>query len=350
MKITPSSPSILSKMDSYFVENFGSQLSKMHSLISNANRIVLISHQKPDGDTSGSAMAMAYALESFGKKVTLYDEDPLADEFHFIPKASEYIHTFDINTFDLAIAFDGGTYKMFGLTDSNPELFDKTFPLINIDHHLSNEMYGSVNIVNDTVASTTIMVSKIFRALNWNITPEIATCLMLGLYTDTGSLQHSNATPETFREASFLLRKGADLGSIAKYVFQTKKVETLKLWGRILSRLSKNHEGIPSAFVRDKDFEETGTTQDDLTGVVDYLNSVPDSPYSILLTERKDGKVKGSLRTLHEDIDLTQVAGKMGGGGHRKASGFTVKGNLHVTNQWYIDQADKTYPRNFEAA
>ena len=332
--------------DKKFIDQQKHELQKLHEMISQAKRIVLISHQKPDGDTSGSAMAMAYMLESFGKTVTLFDVDKLADEFHFIPKSSEYIHEFHRERYDLAIAFDGGTYKMFGLHETHPELFNKKFPLINIDHHISNEIYGTVNIVLDTVASTTIVVSKIFRALQWDITPDIATCLLMGLYTDTGSLQHSNSTAETFREAAFLLRKRGDLRSIAKYIFQTKTLNTLKLWGRILSRISINEKGIPSSYVRQKDFQNTQTTMDHLTGVVDYLNSVPHSPYSLLLTEREDGKIKGSMRTLNDDIDLTKIAGIMGGGGHKKASGFTVDGTLHTSFDWRIENKEG-YPENF---
>lgn len=335
----------LHQRDIQFFNQFAHELHHFYEMVKKAQNILLISHQKPDGDTSGSAMAMAYMLEGFGKNVTLFDEDPLAEEFQFIPKASEYVHQFEINQYDLAIAFDGGTYKMFGLHEKYPQLFNKEFPLVNIDHHISNEMYGSVNFVIDTVAATTIMVSKIFRALHWSITPEIATCLLMGLYTDTGSLQHSNATPETFREAAFLLKKGGDLRSISKYIFQTKSISKLKLWGRVLSRISRDGRKVVSSFVKQNDFHYTNTTIDDLTGVVDYLNSVPNS-YSLLLTEREGGKVKGSLRTLHEDIDLTQIAGTMGGGGHRKASGFTVKGTLHTGFDWRIENQEGK-PENF---
>lgn len=336
-----------SVLDTDFVQSFESELYDFHEAITNAKNILLISHQKPDGDTSGSAMAMAYMLEGFGKKVTLFDSDPLAEEFQFIPKASEYVHEFDLKDFDLAIAFDGGTYKMFGLHELYPELFNKSFPLINIDHHVSNEYYGSINFVIDTVASTTIMVSKIFRALGWSVNSEVATCLLMGLYTDTGSLQHSNATSETFTEASFLLKQGADLRSISKYIFQTKSIEKLKLWGRVLSRVSRDGRRVVSSFVRQDDFLHTQTTLDDLSGVVDYLNSIPNM-YSLLLTEREDGKVKGSMRTLHDTVDLTEIAGLMGGGGHKKASGFTVKGDLETGFQWRIANTEGK-PENFDA-
>lgn len=340
------STTALEEGDIKFFQKYQQELFEVYEAIKSAKKILLISHQKPDGDTSGSAIAMAEMLEGFGKDVVLFDDDVLAEEFQFLIKAQEYVQSFDINDFDLAIAFDGGTYKMFGLHESHPELFNGKFPLINIDHHVSNEMYGKWNFVEVKDAATTVVVAKIFRALQWRITPQISTPLMMGLYTDTGSLMHSNATAATHREAGFLLRKGADLRRIVKNVFRTKSVQKLKLWGKILSRAEKNDERVVSSYVNLEDFERTKSSPDDLTGVVDYLNAVPDSQYSILFTQPKPGKVKGSLRTLHQDLDLTQYAGKMGGGGHKQACGFTVEGELFMQREWKI-KGNKEYPENF---
>ena len=348
---------LLQQSDIEFSHTFKKELQEMYSLVKKSQNIVLISHQRPDGDTSGSAMALAHVLERFGKNVTLFDTDPLPTEFQFTQKALDYTSVFEPSEYDLAICVDGGTYKMFGLHEEYPELFNqktdtpkitKKIPLINIDHHVSNEMYGDVNFVIGTVASTTIMVSKILRALQWEICPEMATCLQMGLYTDTGSLLHSNATSETFAESSFLLKKGSDLKAISKNIFQTKSIEKLKLWGRILSRISQNKEGVASSFVTHFDFQQTKAGLDDLTGVVDYLNAVPESLYSILLTERKDGKVKGSMRTLRNDIDLTKISKTFDGGGHKKASGFAIKGKLKTDCEWRIENSEG-YPENFRA-
>ncbi len=336
---------VLKDLDIKFQAQFKDELRKMYTLIKNANNIVLISHQRPDGDTSGSAMALAHILEKFKKTVTLFCKDSLPLEFQFTKKALEYTSDFDLDKYDLAICVDGGTYKMFGLHEEYPELFKQKIPLINIDHHVSNEMYGDVNIVLGDVASTTIMVSKILRALQWEISEEMATCLQMGLYTDTGSLLHSNATAETFAESGFLLRKGANLKAISRNIFQTKSLEKLKLWGRILSRISQNKDGVASSFVRHFDFQQTKSSLDDLTGVVDYLNAVPESLYSLLLTEREDGKIKGSMRTLRDDVDLTKISKVFDGGGHKKASGFAVKGELKMESQWRIKNSEG-YPEN----
>jgi phosphoesterase RecJ-like protein len=337
----------LQEIDAQFFTKYQHELFMLYEKIKSAQKILLISHQKPDGDTSGSAIAMAEMLDTFGKKYSLFDADPLAEEFQFLEKSSEYIHDFDLADYDLAIAFDGGSYKMFGLHEKYPELFDGRFPLVNIDHHVSNEMYGMINFVEEKDAATTIVVSKIFRTLQWNISPKIATPLLMGLYTDTGSLMHSNATAHTHREASFLLGRGADLHRIVKHIFNTKTLQRLRLWGLVLSRAQKDSEGVTSSYITLEDFARTKSTPDDLTGVIDYLNAVPDSKYSILFTQPKPGKVKGSLRTLNQKLDLTQYAGKMGGGGHKQACGFTVEGDLSFERKWKIDTKGK-FPENFE--
>lgn len=337
----------LHNTDKRFFQKYKKELFEIYEAIKSAKKILLISHQKPDGDTSGSAIAMAEMLEGFGKNYQLFDTDQLAEEFQFLEKASEYRSSFQKEEYDLAIAFDGGTYKMFGLHKAYPEFFNKEFPLINIDHHVSNEMYGTWNFVETKDASSTIVVSKIFRALQWKISPKIATPLLMGLYTDTGSLMHSNATPHTHREAAYLLRQGADLQIIIKNIFHTKTFQRLKLWGQVLSRAEKDSQGVTSSYVLLSDFEKTKSSADDLVGVVDYLNAVPDSEYSILFTEPKKGLVKGSLRTLDQTLDLTQYAGQLGGGGHKQACGFTVDGKLLFERKWKIDTQGK-FPENFE--
>ncbi len=335
--------------DQKFYEQFSREIFSAYQSLYTARRILLVSHQKPDGDTAGSAMAMAEMLQSAGKKVTLFCKDPLAEEFHFLPKASEYVHSFEISDYDMAMVFDAGSYKMIGIHEEKPTFFSGGIPLWNIDHHVSNEKYGTWNTVCHDCASTTIVVAKILRILKWKIPPKVATPLLLGLYTDTGSLMHSNAVADPHYEASRLLSAGADLRSIVQYIFRTKSIEKLKLWGRILSRVSLGDDLVATSFIRDRDFEETGGSVDDLTGVVDYLNAVQGSKLSLLLTE-KSGKVKGSLRTLADEIDVNAMASTFGGGGHTKAAGFTVPGKLHLETQWKISSLKPGIPENFETA
>ena len=183
--------------------------------------------------------------------------------------------------------------------------------------------------------STTMVIYQMLTNLNMPIDRNSATALLTGIYTDTGSFVHSNTNSEALRMAARLLAKGANLRGISKDIFNTTKISTMRLWGRVLKNTYQTPTGVTMSVVTQKDFEDCGATYDEMTGVVDYVNSVPNSAYSVILTE-KQGAVKGSLRTLNEDVDVSAIASNYGGGGHTKAAGFTVKGKLEKEVRWIV--------------
>ncbi len=310
--------------------------------IERAERIVLISHKNPDGDTTGAALAFYELLTLMGKSPVFYCIDPLPESFMFLPNSDMLVREFDENEFDLAIMFDVAAEHLSGIDKLKPDLFYGKYPLINIDHHPSNEGFGRWNLIDTESASVTLLLTHFFNFLGWRITPKMATCLLTGIYTDTGSLKHSNTNAEVHRVASQLLRSGARLKEIVKYIFKNTKVETLRLWGRVMKRISQTPDLITVSYVNDDDFRETETTPSDLTGAIDYLNAVPDAKFSLLLTEM-NGKVKGSLRTMREDVDLTEIAGRVGGGGHKKASGFSMQGKVKMETRFTIESEGERF-------
>ncbi len=313
---------------------------KIGDMILKAKRIAIISHRSPDGDTSGSGMALREMLSGYEKYIENVCVDPMPISFMYMPGIQSYKTDFSPKDFDLIITVDAAAKHQTGMNETKPELFSGSIPLVNIDHHISNEMFGTVNLVEATACSTTAVLWKFFEVLSWKVTPDAATCLLNGLMTDTGSLQHSNSTPESFRIAAKMLAAGADLASIRKNVFQTTPVSTLKLWGEILNRVDIDDEGVVVATVRQSDFEKTGADPKDISGAIDYLNMVPEAKYSLLLTERL-GKVKGSLRTQRDEVNVSDIAGNFGGGGHVKAAGFTVPGRLQVERRFKIIPEEK---------
>jgi len=308
------------------------------AMIDSAQKIVLISHRNPDGDTSGSGLAMRLILEERGKQVTNVCVDPLPTSFRYMPNAALFEQEFSPVDFDLIITVDAAVKQQTGLHEILPELFDGSVSLINIDHHISNTLFGTVNLVEADACSTTAVLWKMLDVLGWHVSSKAATCLLNGLMTDTGSLQHSNATPESFRIAARMLAAGANLQKIRKNVFQTTPLSTLRLWGRILNRMTMNDQGVVVSTVQEEDFAVTGADPKDTAGVIDYLNMVPRAKYSLLLTERK-GVVKGSFRTQRDDVNVSDIAGNFGGGGHVKAAGFTKSGRLEVDPRFRIVSA-----------
>ena len=307
-------------------------------ILSNAQKILLIGHRNPDGDAMGSILGLHEVLEQRGKicQPVIVDEE-LPENLKFLPHSESVRNTFNLLEYDAVVICDSAAKHMTGYLETCPELFDDStgIPVINIDHHASNEEFGTVNLVRTDAASTTVLITRVLTQLNWKINAKAATCFLTGIYTDTGSFMHSNTNPFTLKLASKLLSKGANLRQIRKEIFKTTKISTLRLWGRVLQNMYKNDEGIVISVVTEEDFEETESHHSELSGVIDYVNSVPNSDFSIILTER-DGKVKGSLRTLKDDVDLNEVASQFGGGGHKKAAGFTLPGRLEREVVWKV--------------
>lgn len=314
-----------------FIEQF-------ENIINNSNKILLISHKSPDGDTLGATTAFYDVLTRRGKKADLACVDSVPENLKFLPYSDKFQDSFDLDKYDLICIFDVAATHLLGFLEKYPNILDKNrgVPIINIDHHKSNDNYGTINLVKPESASTTVLLTQVLEKLNWKISSTAATSLLTGIYTDTGSFMHSNTDPLTLKVSSRLLSLGANLRKISKHIFNTTKISTLRLWGRVLRNIYKTEDNITVSVVQENDFKETGTDYTELTGVVDYINSVPDSSFSLLLTEQKKGLVKGSLRTLNDDVDLSEKAQIFGGGGHKKAAGFTLQGKLQKEVKWTV--------------
>jgi phosphoesterase RecJ-like protein len=314
------------------------QLKQIGEAIGRADTALLISHKSPDGDTLGSALGVAHSLKLMGKTPTVACVDAPAPVFAFMPDIEKVQLGVEHLNYDLVFILDCGATHLTGLNEIYPELFDKSREVVNIDHHPTNDYFGKYNLVVDDAPSATMVAYQMLLDLNMPVDRQVATCLLTGIYTDTGSFMHSNTTAESLRMAARLVGKGANLRSLSKDIFNTTQISTMHLWGRVLKNIQKNGDGITMSVITQKDFEECGAAYDEMSGVVDYVNSVPGSLYSVILTERK-GMVKGSLRTLSEDVDVSAIASNFGGGGHTKAAGFSVKGRLEKEIRWKVVDA-----------
>lgn len=311
------------------------ELQKIDALVKRSQRILIISHRNPDGDTIGAGLGLYHALSLMGKSPEVLCIDPPADVFAFMPGIEQYQVGEPTLNYDAYFIVDAGATHLTGFHESHPELFDKSLEVVNIDHHQSNDFYGKYNLVMPDVASATAVVFEMLEQLNYPVDRHAATCLLTGVYTDTGSFMHSNTSAEILRIAAKLLSKGANLRSISKDIFNTTKISTMRLWGRVLRNVTQTEDKVTMSVLRKKDFEDTGADYSEITGVVDYINSVPGSQYSVILTER-DGKVKGSLRTLKEEVNVADIASSFGGGGHTKAAGFAIEGRLEKEVKWKV--------------
>lgn len=320
-------------------------------LLRGAGAIRCVCHRSPDGDAIGSLLGLGLLLENAlpGMPVFFHCVDPVPDVFTFLPSAARITHVPDPEALDpsrdVFVFLDCAESKLTEMHVSHPSVFDGTFQSVMLDHHPSNPKFGTINFLEPDSASTCEIVVQLADALGWSMDPAIATCLLTGVYTDTGGLLHSNTTAQVYRTVARLLRAGARRQAIITAVFRTASVSTLRLWGRVLEKISITEEGGAISAVTEGDFRATGASHADLTGAIDYVNAIPGMRFSLLLSER-GGTVKGSLRTLRDDVDVSAMAGVFKGGGHRKAAGFAVQGKLQPEVRWKVVEEKKMEERS----
>ncbi len=306
-------------------------------MLQSAATIKCVCHRNPDGDAIGSLIGMGLLLEATypDKSIELHCVDPAPETMHFLPSVHRMRADLTIEPDDVFIFLDSAEPKLTEYHEKFPALFDGSVKSICFDHHPSNPKYATINFIIPEAASTCEIVVDFADRADWKLTPDIATALLTGVYTDTGGLLHSNTSSGVYRTVARLLRAGARQQLIVKQVFRTAKLSSLKLWGRVLENINISEEGGAVAALRESDFRATGADYSELTGVIDYVNAVPGMRFSLILSERQ-GKVKGSLRTLRDDVDVSEMAQKFQGGGHKKAAGFALSGKLMQESRWKV--------------
>lgn len=314
-----------------------SEFDRARDKILASSRVLIISHKNPDADSVGANLALREVLESLGKTVTSACADPVPENCDFLYKADTYQNEFSSEDYDLIISVDCGSHYLLKFHEWKPELLDRTKTyLINIDHHSTNDFFGNINLVMVNTPATCFILYLFFAYCGWEINKSIATSLLHGLYYDTGSFMHSNTSSDVLRVAARLKAHGADHELCVKKQFHTTTVNKLRLWGRVLSRSSMNDNHAVVSALTKEDFIQENMDPEDLSGVIGYLNSVPEAKFCVLLSEDLKGNIKGSLRTQKDDVDVAKVANLFGGGGHKKAAGFTVPGRLKERMTWEI--------------
>lgn len=301
-----------------------------------SQKVLLGTHEHPDGDALGSVLALWHALRLQGKEVTAFIPDPAADFFEYLP-GFDHLTTKKPNVpdFDMVVLLD---YTQLYRTHLEEEARAHANTVC-IDHHYDNQAEAKINLIVPEAAATAQIVAEMFRQEGVSLTQDIATCLLTGIFTDTGSFMHDSTTPDILNLASELMRKGARLSHIAHETYQKKGLPALRAWGRALSRVAvSENTGASVSVLTYQDLQECGATLDDLSGVVNLLNTLPETRFSLLLTEYEPGKIKGSLRSEpHKNVDVSQIAKKLGGGGHKLASGFEVQGQIvQVDGTWRV--------------
>lgn len=304
---------------------------QIYSALQRANNILLIPHQNPDGDALGSVTALMQLLQTLGKDHTIFCATEYSKKLEFLP-GIEFLTTdaaiWKKNNFDLIVVVDSADLSYAGINDHVYELNPKPM-IVNIDHHATNDYFGDLNLVIEKASSTCEIIYQLYKINNVRIDRQMATCLLTGLITDTANFTNSATTFQSLQVASDLITRGGDIKLIKKIIYKDKSVNGLKLWGTMLSRLTKhdNHE-IVYTYITQEDIQKHGANEDEIEGVANFMNALSEGKAALVLKELHDGSVKGSFRTTRDDTDVAALAKKFGGGGHIKAAGFTVNGPI----------------------
>jgi len=311
--------------------------------IKNADHILLVSHEKPDGDTLGAALAMSRYLDKENKEHLHYCADQPATYFDYLPKIEKIITDYDkidLNNHDLVIAIDCGDIKRTRINDDLLKLKnDDKIILINIDHHASNDFFGHHNLVLPETSSTSEIIYNFFAYHNIDLDKYMATSLLTGILTDTMNFSNAATTQDSLKIASELLNRGARVNQIISQITKNKNFNSLKLWGKVLTRLEFNSQyNFAYTVITQKDLKENQITAEEAQdGLANFLSTINDVDFILVLTEEKNQVIKASLRTTKDNVDVSKMAQAFGGGGHKKAAGFKTHGKLvKTTNGWQV--------------
>ncbi len=316
-------------------------INKLEQLILAAKKILVLTHQKPDGDALGSGLAFSEFLDTLGKANTFFALGPISSTADFLPgrtKIKNNLGKINLADFDLIAILDCGDLKQTGIETELRALPSGT-AILNIDHHQTNENFGAINIVDSESSSTAEIIFALFEELNFLISKNSATLLLTGLITDTANFSNPATTFASLEAAGKLLSHGAKLNEISANVLQNKSLNVLKFWGTILSRLTENKElGVVTTVITREDLELANLDEEALDGVTNFLNNLKGAKMVLVLKALEDGKIKGSFRTTTPGIDVSRLAKTFGGGGHAKAAGFTIPGKLvKIEGGWRIE-------------
>lgn len=297
------------------------------------NRFLLTSHINPDGDAIGSELGLARLLRSMGKGAVVWNRDPIPTIYRPLP-GSERVHTGEEppagfpDRFDAIVVLECPSPDRTGLEEHL-----SARPVINIDHHLGNQLYGSVNWVDSAAPAVGEMVYRLAQGLKLTLDPETASCLYLTLVTDTGGFRFSNATPAAFEAAAALVRDGAHPEQVSQWLYESQPLAVVRLVGEMLQTLQIHEDGrIATARLTPEMFERVGAAPGDSEGLIDFPRSIAGVEAVALIRQREDGTHKVSLRSRGE-VDVEKIARHHGGGGHRNAAGFVLEGDGEEARQ-----------------
>ena len=327
------------------------ELAEVAAAIRSHDRFLVTTHENPDGDALGSLLAMTLALRKLDKDAVMYlfGEVPIPNEYEFMQFAG-LVRGSNPDTSDrVVIAVDCANERRLG-----PEsgLLENAALVIDIDHHHDNTRFGKANLIVGDASSTGEILRDVFRELGAELTPDIAEALYIAVVTDTGRFQYANTSAKALRLAAELVEAGADVHRVFQGVYENVAFAKLKLVARALENAQVFEGGrVIVSHLEREDFFAAGAEEPYSEGIIDYLRAVEGAEIAALIREppTQNGPTRRvSLRTTAEDLDVSAIARKSGGGGHRQAAGFSSESSVEEITEFirreFLAQVNGTNP------
>jgi phosphoesterase RecJ-like protein len=286
-----------------------------------ANSILVVSHVRPDGDAIGSLLALGLALQGAGKNVQMVLNDGAPAAFRHLP-GWEQIRKEPQGEVDLFITVDCADFRRTGKQFEN---FRK--PEINIDHHVTNERFGQLNLIESDAVATAAILTDYLPEWGLTITPEVAAALTTGIVTDTLGFHTSNTTPAAMRQTAVLMETGIDMPDLYKRALLSHSFQAARYWGAGLSSL-KSDGGIVYATLTMAERKAAGYGGNDDADLINFISSIDGYKVGMIFVEQHDKHVKISWRALQAGVDVSKIAKQFDGGGHAAAAGADIAGTL----------------------
>lgn len=294
--------------------------------IRQSRSVLVTSHEGPDGDAVGSSLGMAAFLRAIGKEVVVHLADPVPELYRFLPGADQVHRDIPDQDFDLAFVLDVGEFRRAGRKFGACRRISRT---INLDHHLTCESFGAINLIDEQAAATGLLVWRVAKAYGFRADYDTALCLYVAVLTDTGSFRYSNANREAFEVAGELVEQGGlNAWSVSEKLYESQPRKRLELLAMALPTLEFIRNGQAASLVVTLDmYAATGATAELTDGFVNYPRSVAGVEVAIFFRQLEERKYKVGFRSKGA-VNVAALAQAFGGGGHHNAAGGTVEGTL----------------------
>lgn len=312
------------------LKNLEKSIVKGIEVINNSNKIYLGSHIHPDGDNIGSLLALGKALKLLNKDITIVKVDDVPKDYLFLPNVELIKEPTSVEPIDLFIALDCSDLDRLG---PGKEIALRADNILNIDHHITNNNFGDINIVSPLASSTGEIIYHIIERLNVPIDKEIATSLYVAISTDTGSFMYDNTTSSTHRIVANLLDKDIDLNMITTKLYQSRSMERTTLFIDSLKNIRFYYGGkVATVKVTQEMLKNNNATMEDTEGIISFVRDIENIEVACLLKEFHKEEIKLSLRS-KEYVDVSRLCLEFNGGGHERAAGCTIFKNIDMAEE-----------------